>query len=165
MSIRWSWLVCAVASCSSPAATPVHSAPPSPPAQPASPPPPPPPVFACPAAAPTTGDTCNGAGGCTYDSCATTGTTLARCVGGRWSVATRPCERTTCPSDSSGFPPCAPGQLCVVVQSGARMASCVKNACAPGQLISCACVGQAPSSSCSAIGHQIDIGVGCHGCP
>jgi hypothetical protein len=119
----------------------------------------------CPATAPANGDACTTAMlTCDYDSCATTGTTTATCDHDRWTLSTRPCTATTCPADSSGFPPCRPGEICVVVQSGARMAHCQKSLCAPGQLMSCACLGS--TTPCLVNRHEAHFAdPSCHGCP
>jgi hypothetical protein len=158
------WIVFGVVvACSSPPPSRVNDESKPPPTPVATPPPP---VETCPATAPTDGDACTTANlTCDYDSCATIGTTTATCRHDRWTLSTRPCTATTCPADSSGFPPCRPGEICVVVQSGARMAHCTKSLCAPGQLLSCACLGSG-TPPCIVNRHEADLAdPSCHGCP
>jgi hypothetical protein len=162
------WIVVGtVVACSSPSPSPPHvsheaTLPPQ------APPTSPPTVVAesCPPTAPADGDGCTTANlTCDYDSCATTGTTTATCGHDRWTLSTRPCTATTCPADSSGFPPCRPGDICVVFQSGARTAHCQKSLCAPGQLMSCACLGSGVPP-CLVSHHETDFSdPSCHGCP
>jgi hypothetical protein len=157
------WIVLGVVvACSSPSPSRVNDESRPPP----TPPPTPPAVESCPATAPADGDACTTAMlTCDYDSCATTGTTTATCRADRWTVSSRPCTATTCPADSSGFPACRPGEICVVVQSGARMAHCQKSLCAPGQLLSCACLGSGVPP-CVVNRHEAEFAdPGCHGCP
>lgn len=93
----------------------------------------------CPSVAPSDGTSCGPVDyKCFYESCATTGRTLATCSGGAWKIETAACSTITCAG--GGITPtsltCDAGKVCVVVTStgGAYMVTpmCVSHTCGTG---------------------------------
>jgi hypothetical protein len=114
----------------------------------------------CPATPPAKGSACTASLVCTYDACATTGTTTATCDAKTWTLATAACATQTC-----GTRTCTAGQICLTVkmvnaEGGITNGlGCFANPCGEGP-ITCRCVAPAQGTSCSggctsAVGHEV----------
>ena len=85
-------------------------------------------VPGCPFVAPTNGSPCSSPGAsCFYDNCPGTGRTQATCTGGTWTAQTATCSSVSCVGTS-----CPSGQLCLIMEGGARIVQCVNNVCGQG---------------------------------
>jgi hypothetical protein len=100
----------------------------------------------CPATAPTAAAACGPVDyTCYYESCTTTGRTLATCSAGAWKLQTAACTDITCAGGgvTPGSLTCPAGEVCVVQTSigGAYMVTpmCVAQTCGSGP-ISLQCV-------------------------
>ncbi|HMF42292.1 MAG TPA: hypothetical protein VKQ32_16585 [Polyangia bacterium] len=117
------------------------------------------PAAACPAAAPASGTSCDGAQTCFYEDCAAAGRTVASCASGTWSVETGPCTGVFCQSQT-----CAVGQICVQRAGGALIVECAPNTCGTGA-IGCGCL-QSCVGTCTVGGSlQSGVTIQCNTCP
>lgn len=117
----------------------------------------------CPAQAPLASSPCARTGlECIYQSCSTTGISVAICQG-TWSVTSHPCPAEVQCSAMVSTNGCSPGQICLTLAGGAYMESCIDNTCGAGP-IDCSCL-----SSCSGVcklnAYSTGLALMCNTCP
>jgi hypothetical protein len=98
----------------------------------------------CPQKAPVNGAVCNQVAQCYYEDCATSGRTVAGCLGTSWQVTTGACSTFTCRAEGLQVT-CPQGQICLATHGKAPV--CVSQTCGTGPVTTECVPGSDPGTS------------------